>query len=423
MKKTSLNANTSNERLAALKKLQEEIQSGALAQPARTDYVNNHIHTIYSFSPYSPTTAAYTAWINGLNTAGIMDHDSVAGCREFIQAGKILNMSTTVGFECRCTAVDSPFAGESINNPDQPGVLYTTCHGIPHQNINTVQQWLTPFREKRAGRILGMTGNVNQLLKGSGITLDFDRDILLISQYKDGGTVTERHLLYALATKIIGLCSDGPKVVAFLKTQFGIDTDGKNRQILLDEFGKEHYEYYLLGILKSELTARFYIDAAAECPDVRSFVKFVKQIGAIPAYPYLGDVGESVTGDKKAQRFEDRYLDELIPWIKEIGFEAVTYMPSRNTAAQLQRLMGLCRKNDLFQISGEDINTPFQPFVCEALRQADYQHLITSTWALIGHEKAATISLTGSMFSPKTCEKFPSLEQRIKHYAILGKTT
>jgi hypothetical protein len=55
----------------------------------------------------------------------------------------------------------------------------------------------------------------------------------------------------------------------------------------------------------------FYIDATEECPDVREVIALSKKIGAISAYAYLGDVGDSVTGDKKPQKFEDDYLDEL----------------------------------------------------------------------------------------------------------------
>ena len=86
---SALNAKTPEERLAALRKLKALHDSGMLPPPAEGNYVNNHIHTTYSFSPYSPTKAVYTAWMNGLVTAGIMDHDSVAGAEEFIEAGKM----------------------------------------------------------------------------------------------------------------------------------------------------------------------------------------------------------------------------------------------------------------------------------------------------------------------------------------------
>ena len=79
-------------------------------------------------------------------------------------------------------------------------------------------------------------------------------------------------------------------------------------------------------------------------------VKLADEVGAILCYPYLGDVGESPTGDKKAQKFEDDYLDEVVPYVKELGFNSIAYMPSRNTLEQLQRLMKLCKENDLFEI-------------------------------------------------------------------------
>src|SRR5690606_40383665 len=132
------------------------------------------------------------------------------------------------------------------------------------------------------------------------------------------------------------------------------------------------------------LVGQFYIDATAECPDVREVIDFSKRIGAISAYAYLGDVEDSVTGDKKSQKFEDDYLDLLFEVIKDLGFDAVTYMPSRNTMAQLQRVKEMCRKFQLFEISGEDINSPRQSFICEALRKEEFANLIDSTWALIG---------------------------------------
>ena len=95
----------------------------------------------------------------------------------------------------------------------------------------------------------------------------------------------------------------------------------------LDVYKRQLYD--LLGWVKSDLISKFYVDADDELPDVREALDIANEIGAISAYAYLGDVGSSVTGDKRAQKFEDDYLDELIPYIKELGFKAVTYMPSR----------------------------------------------------------------------------------------------
>ena len=75
-------------RLDALKELYKLYQKGDINKDqVDFEYVNNHIHTTYSFSPYSPTKALWMAFISGLETAGIMDHDSVGGIPEFIEAG------------------------------------------------------------------------------------------------------------------------------------------------------------------------------------------------------------------------------------------------------------------------------------------------------------------------------------------------
>jgi DNA-binding FadR family transcriptional regulator len=116
-------------------------------------------------------------------------------------------------------------------------------------------------------------------------------------------------------------------------------------------------------------------------------VKLCKEVDAYLCYAYLGDVGDSVTGDKKAQKFEDDYLDDVFECLKEEGVTAVTYMPTRNTPAQLERLRKLCDDYGMFQISGEDINSPRQSFIIRAMENPMFQNLIDATWKLIEHEK------------------------------------
>ena len=85
-----------NVRLDSLKQLMAMIKAGEIEAPKQGNDVNNHIHTTFSFSPYSPTKAVWMAYNAGLQTAGIMDHDSLSGAREFIEAGKIIGMMTTM---------------------------------------------------------------------------------------------------------------------------------------------------------------------------------------------------------------------------------------------------------------------------------------------------------------------------------------
>lgn len=415
-----LNHKDVNTRLNSLRKLIETVNEGKIDPPAMGNDVNNHIHTTYSFSPYSPTKAIWMAYNAGLKTAGIMDHDSISGAREFIEAGKIVGISTTIGVECRSDFSKTALSGRRINNPDQKSNAYIALHGIPHTKIDAVKDYFKPYLAERIKRNIQMTERINKITEPFGIAIDFERDVKPLSNYEEGGSITERHLLYALSAKITKTLGRGQKVVDFLKNKLGINPSSKALGYLLDE-GNPYYEYDLLGVLKSDMVEMFYIDAVAECPDVRQVISFCSDIGAISAYAYLGDVGDSVTGDKKSQKFEDDYLDELFDVLKELKFNAVTYMPSRNTISQLRRVKELCKKHGLLEISGEDINSPRQSFVCEAMRNPEFANLYESTWALIGHEKAATEDIENGMFSKKTLEKYPDLNERIRVYGKIGR--
>jgi hypothetical protein len=295
--------------------------------------INNHIHTTFSFSPYTPAQAAQKAKAAGLAAAGIVDHDTVAGVPEFFAEGKRLGLPVTAGFEMRFFHAHTAIGSRRTNHPDQSGLSYLTFHGISQAHLRAVTEFLKPVTQARGQRNRAMCERLG---------LDYGRDVLPLSMFDRGGAVTERHILFALAKG----------------------------------------DYALLGKYKSEFTA--YIPAGRdECPDIEAALEFAERHGIIATYPYLGDVTVSVTGDKRAQAFEDSYLDELIAVLHGLGFRAVSYMPSRNTRAQLLRLRALCERYGMMQISGEDINSPGQPFVCEAMRDPLFANLYDTTLELV----------------------------------------
>ena len=150
-----LNAATKAERLAALTAIRKLVDSGDIPQPARGKDVNNHIHTFYSFSPYSPAKAVYRSWDAGLATTGIMDHDSISGAEEFIEAGRILGIATTVGAELRADFSGTLLEGRRVNNPDQNTVTYVAMHGIPHTVLGGLaRQNIPPFSREEARQYL-----------------------------------------------------------------------------------------------------------------------------------------------------------------------------------------------------------------------------------------------------------------------------
>lgn len=413
-----LNSDNAATRLDAVRALGGSVRDGV----QETDEVNNHVHSQYSFSPYSPTMIAVEAARAGLQTVGIMDHDSVSGCEEFLDACKAVDIASTAGFEMRVNMDGTCVEGRKTNNPDEPNVSYIAIHGIPRNRLDDARAFLRPVHQARVARNRREVERLNGLLMERGApTLDFDRDVLPESQAEQGGSITERHILYALCKKLDASYGRGEILLDFVQNSMEIAVSRALRERLL-ESGNPHYLYDLLGVFKSALVPAFFIPSDhRECVSVFEAVEFARGIDAIPAYAYLGDVVSSATGDKKAEKFEDDYLDELIPELVRIGFQAVTYMPPRNSREQLLRLQKLCREHGLMEISGVDINSSRQSFNCPILLEPQYRHLVDAAWALIAHEKLAAADPALAFFHADNPLSETPLTERVTRYSDLGR--
>ncbi len=384
--------------------------------------VNNHVHTTFSFSPYTPTAAAERALAAGLAAVGIMDHDSVGGAGELAEAGRRLGIATTAGVELRVSAAGTALAGRMINNPDSPGLMYVMLHGIPARRLAEVSAFLEPVRASRERRTERMTERLNALLPDLGLpALDFARDVRAISRADAGGTITERHLLFALAGRILETAGRGSRLPAWIVDRLGLAVPVRLAALLADPVNP-FLAYDLLGVLKSGFIGRIFLQPdGRECVPVADAVRLGVSVGAIPCYGYLGDVGESPTGDKKAERFEDAWLDELAVEVKRLGFRAIAYMPPRNTPEQLARVRGLCAAHGLMEVSGVDINSPRQSFNCPEVLRPESVHLVDATWALIAHEKLQVRGDRFGLFHRDNPLADRPLADRIAAYASIGR--
>jgi hypothetical protein len=382
---------SSEARIAALKEFAAEGGLAKLPPPngELSREVNNHIHTIYSFSPYTPAMAAFKAREAGLSVAGSVDHDSYAAAAEMREACAVLGLGCVTGFELRVSFKHTKFGGRKINSPDSTGLAYMTVQGIPAKAAAAVHEFLAPLVACRQKRNRAMLDALNAILAGTPTPpLSYDADVLPLSMARKGGTVTERHILYALSLALVKKHGKGKNLVLTLEHDFKITLPQKIAALLLDK-QNVYYEYDLLGALKSGFAEQFYIEPSSdECIAAETVCAFARSINAFPAYAYLGDIEESPTGDKKAEKFEDGYLDELFPLLKETGYTAVTYMPPRNTLAQIERLRALCKRYGFMEISGVDINSPRQTFNCPLLLRPEFSNLIDTTWALVEHERS-----------------------------------
>ena len=415
-----LNATAGDTRIMAANEIGKLLTGGELGRKVSGE-LNNHVHTSYSFSPYSPSLAAYKAWEAGLMAVGIMDHDSVSGCDEMLEAARRIGIASTVGFELRVNMTGTAMEGRKINNPDSENIIYIAVHGIPKDRISEAAMFLRPIQNARNSRNRLMVDRLNGIVAAWGLEpLYYQRDVESNSMAAEGGSITERHVLFALAMRVVSTIGKGEPLVRFLAEKAGLVPSGKIRDYLLDG-ENPHYPYDLLGLFKSSVISDIYIQPNAdECVGVNEALAFAKVIGAIPAYAYLGDVTDSPTGDKKAEAFEDSYLDELFPELRALEFQAVTYMPPRNTVAQLLRVQSLCSRYGLMEISGVDINSSRQSFGCPELLQDEFRHLGTSAWALIAHEKLSSLDKSLGMFHSANPLREKDLEHRVATYGRIG---
>ena len=141
-----------DERTAALR---EAIRGEAF--PEWVPESNNHIHTCYSFSPYTPTHAALLARRAGLRVVGSVDHDSIAAAPEMTAATRALGMGSVTGFEIR--------ARFDPDGPLRAAALRWRCD--IHDGVPNWASW-------RVARGLGFRreGRVRSLLVNDGVLRD-----------------------------------------------------------------------------------------------------------------------------------------------------------------------------------------------------------------------------------------------------------
>ncbi len=417
---SALEAQSENDRLDALRSAYESDIDGLRSAPLG-DEVNNHVHTRYSFSPYSPSSVAFHARRAGLRVVGSVDHESIGAAHEMTAAAAICGIGSTVGCELRVSFAGTRFAERRLNNPDSIGNAYIVIHGVPRDSIGTLAERLKPINAAREERNRKQVDALNSIVSEAIGTIDYDRDVRPLSWARTGGSVTERHILYALAAHVSDTCESPAQTSSFLDSRLGI-TVSSRMGARIDDGGNSHRLYDLLGVFKSELVPRFFIQPGnEECVPVEQANALARELGAIPAYAYLGDVADSPTGDKKAQAFEDAYVGELFADLPRLGFLAVTYMPPRNSLSQLKRVQALAQEQGLMEISGVDINSSRQSFLSPESRGEAFTHLVESTWALVGHERAARAGIDRGLFGDASPVAGEPLDARIAHFARLGR--
>jgi uncharacterized protein (TIRG00374 family) len=416
-----LNSQSAVERLATLTVLKQIEKDDKFFIPAPREHdVKISFKSEYSNMPFNPSYLAYKLHAAGCQIGGIMDYLTMAGAKEFYKACEILGMKPLLGVEATTYISRYKKRDLRINHLYQKDVINLCMTCIPYHSIDFVDEWLKRFRERRNEKNRKMVELINKKYRQYGIELDFDKDVLPVSLYGEGGTVTEWHLLYALAQKLIEKFGRGQILLRFLTHELHIILTEKMKQNLLDVTDNKIYIYDLVNILRAEIW-HFYVDAADECCSILEFIKVAKDTGSLVCYRYIGDIIQNVMGEYRVEKFEDSFLDELISELKELGVNAVMYEPSRLTDEQLKRIGELCEEHEMIQLSGETIYSIRQGFRNDVLDDERFDFLVNNAWALVGNVRAMDAGKESSIVSSSTIEKYPQLSTRLMIYSALGK--
>jgi len=193
---------------------------GSLIPPEGIN-VNMHFHSFFSYnaSGYSPSRIAWEARKAGLYAAGLCDFDVLDGLEEFLEAGRLLGLRTTVNLETH--AYLKEYADADISSPGEQGVTYIMGAAFPRMvEVGTPPATgLQGYRDRARARNVALVGRINPHI--GEITIDYEEDVLPLAP---AGAATERHIVSAYISKSKAVLEHADSTAKFwskvLKTGF-----------------------------------------------------------------------------------------------------------------------------------------------------------------------------------------------------------
>lgn len=346
-----LNDFDANKRRQALQRLVAETHF-----PVSGSNFNMHCHSFFSYNAegWSPTRVAYECRRKGLSAAGLCDFDVLDGLDEFLEAGHLLGLRSTVHLETRAYVAE--LSEKDISSPGEPGVTYIMGCGFARvPNPETAQsKTLAQLRKGAQSRNLALINRVNTALPA--VAIDYDRDVLPLTP-KD--VATERHIVRAYCNQADKIFPDIAERAAFWapllkcnETAFAvIDADiPKLEDLVRNALAKRG------GIGYSQPTAKTF-------PLADDFIRWVLSCGAIPTIAWLDG-----TSDGEAN------CDRLLDLMTAKGCAALNIIPDRNwnlkkqeeaeaKRAKLDQMVNACVKRHLPINVGTEMNKGGLPFV------------------------------------------------------------
>jgi len=413
-----LSAFRREDRCDALGKLNALLRSGRVAVVPEQPLVNLHSHTFYSFNAYgySPSSLAWEAKKRGLSAFGIMDHETLAGVEEFLDACRLLAVRGLGGIETRVFIPG--WSDREINMPGEPGVFGFLGCGFTSGTApagSKAQKLLVRMASSARDRNLSLISKLNGHLVD--IEISYEREVLAL--VPTGGTATERHIALLLESKARSVFPDPAAQAAFWSGALELGKVEVARALAVP--GE------LALSIRSRLMKR---DGPCYCPATRESypslgesIAMMRELQAVPVAGWL---------DGMSRGEQDPRL--LLDLMKENDVPAISIIPDRNwnipdqemrqrKTHKLHEILDESLKRKMVLVVGTDMSKhgqkfvddfnaePLKPFAAEFVRGA---------MILVGHARLLE-SVGVGLSSAEVDERFQgNLDRRNAFFAELG---
>ena len=380
-------------RLLALKKLKRVLPESK----KRSDAVNIQTHTTYSFSPYTPTMAAYMAYKFDLMVAGILDNYTVKGAKEFIKACRILNITYSVGVELRAdfNETETPYSNVALL-------------GVAERYFKKLTAELAPFRSQRRENVLSTIAAVNKKLGAHGIAVDYDKDVKPLVH----DVPLSKYVYFALARKLVFKFGEGERTRDFLTESLKIELTETEKGLLTDRTNP-YYVYDLANIISDNYTV---FHTFKKYPAPEKVVKIAHGVGAICSYEYVLKRGKGRKTDEELIEYNRRLITKL----KELKFDAVSFDPSKFSKDVLESFKTLLKENKLLPLNLTRVEFPRRRFDCVCADPELKRDMTDAVYAIVGSEICENNKAAQGFITDKDVLLGDHAE-RIKLFAKIGR--
>lgn len=394
-----LNSKSALVRGAALKLLKRrELKDVSLKPVLNDEEITLNIHTYFSFSPYSPTQAAYSAYKRGVKLACVCDYATTSGVKEFF-AG------------CRRLGV-IPVAGVEITAVNGDKLWPVSVYGLSEKDCRDAEPFLKKFRLTRIENARRAAEQINRRFKKSGVSIDFDKDVLPSVKTKKGGTVTYKHIYYAFGQKLIEKFGQGKPLADFIRYKLCVDVSESEYNLLCD--GKNPFYIYDLVLA---LRANLHFSSPEGLPSLEKVIAAISARSLITACEFKSAASwlENELGDDKARAEFEKFVTEA----KTLGFNAVCLHSKNISEKTLEVYAGILKANEMLAIPLERIEYPRSKF--ESKVSSPLKAMFAKCgYAIAGNAESVKNNTDDGLFSKKTVENCPDFSQRLGVFAAIG---